>query len=203
MHLIWLDFETTGLDPNEHHIIEVAAYSAPFLDPTNLKLILSSPVYCSEFDLSKMSSFVRDMHSASGLLEEVRGGDCMRIEWVEERLAEHVTAFLDAGEEQPTLAGSSIHFDRSFIVKHMPSLTRLLSHRLYDVSAIKLEAESLGMPRIPKALAHRADDDIKESIRHLQLVREWRSQGNKLARATQVFFPDCINLKTLGTGSIW
>ncbi len=71
------------------------------------------------------------------------------------------------------LAGSSIHFDHAFLAVHMPRFAARLSHRHYDVSAIKLFCQSLGADKFPKAEAHRAKDDIAESIAHAKACAEW------------------------------
>ena len=56
---------------------------------------------------------------------------------------------------------------------HMPRLAARFSHRHYDVSAVKLFCRSLGMPKPPKAEAHRATADVLESIAHARLCAEW------------------------------
>ena len=71
------------------------------------------------------------------------------------------------------LAGSSIHFDLGFLRVHMPKLAAKFSHRLFDVSAIKLFCESLGMPKLPKAEAHRAMVDVEESFAHYKACADW------------------------------
>jgi oligoribonuclease (3'-5' exoribonuclease) len=71
------------------------------------------------------------------------------------------------------LAGSSVHFDHGFIKHWWPQLASRFSHRHYDVSAVKLFCESLGMPRLPKAEAHRAREDILESIAHARECVRW------------------------------
>lgn len=78
------------------------------------------------------------------------------------------------GKENVTaLAGSSVHFDLGFLRTYMPRLSRQLSHRCYDVSAVKLFCRSLGMPKLPPEEAHRALPDIRESMRHAQLCASW------------------------------
>jgi oligoribonuclease len=80
-------------------------------------------------------------------------------------------------DEKPIIAGSSIHFDRRFMAKYMPELDARFSHQHYDVSSMKLFAESQGMSKFKKAEAHRAVADIDESIRHLVEVRKWLKEN--------------------------
>lgn len=71
------------------------------------------------------------------------------------------------------LAGFSVHFDLGFIRTHMPRLAARLSHRVYDVSAVKLFCRSLGMEKLPPEEAHRAMDDVMESVRHAEQCISW------------------------------
>jgi len=79
----------------------------------------------------------------------------------------------EARERITALAGSSVHFDRTFLARFTPTLARNLSHRCYDVSAVKLFCRSLGMPKLPPEEAHRAMPDILESMGHAALCRDW------------------------------
>ena len=74
------------------------------------------------------------------------------------------------------LAGNSIHQDRRFIRRYMPALDARLHYRMVDVSTIKELARRwypdsfAEAPR--KATAHRAMDDIRESVDELRFWRE-------------------------------
>lgn len=79
----------------------------------------------------------------------------------------------EARNHTTALAGSSVHFDLGFLRVHMPKLAKNLSHRCYDVSAVKLFCRSLGMPKPPPEEAHRALPDCEESLRHARLCADW------------------------------
>ncbi len=65
------------------------------------------------------------------------------------------------------IAGNSIAQDRSFIDRHMPRLARRLHYRMLDVTSWKIVlAERFGL-KYEKKKAHRALDDIRESIGEL------------------------------------
>ena len=76
-------------------------------------------------------------------------------------------------DDRPTLAGRSVHFDLGFLRVHMPRVAARLSHRVLDVSAVELFCRSQGMSKLPKALGHRAKDDVLESMEHLRRCKAW------------------------------
>jgi hypothetical protein len=77
------------------------------------------------------------------------------------------------------LAGDSVHFDLGFVRYHMPTLAKRLSHRVYDVSAIKLFCRSLGMPKIERKEdpVHRAAGDVLRSIEHAKYCADWLARN--------------------------
>jgi oligoribonuclease len=173
MKLLWLDLETTGLDPQTHDILEAAWSVAPLLDPFAIDSEIESSTirYKLAAEAPSIDPFVLDMHRKNGLWDE-----CSRrligVRDVEEQLLSLVPECADK-EQRWVLAGSTIHFDKSFLRVHMPELHERLSHRLYDVSAIKLFCQSLGMAKPPKAEAHRAAADVLESVAHAKACAEW------------------------------
>ena len=74
------------------------------------------------------------------------------------------------------MAGNSIHTDKMFLQKYMPSLHNYLSYRLVDVSSIKelckrwFPSEYRKTP--PKKQSHTAMLDIQESIDELKYYRQ-------------------------------
>lgn len=172
--LLWLDLETTSTDENHDHVLEVAAATASLDDACNITHRYRTSIFYEDVLVQFLDPYVKDMHTKNGLLNECVNSDT-KIEMAEDALLEFVPVIEDS-DERVTLAGSSVHFDLRFIRRWMPRLARRLSHRILDVSSIKLENEGLGMPRIQKGNAHRAKDDIEESVAHLKMCREWRSE---------------------------
>lgn len=168
MKLIWLDIETTGLNPEIDSILEIAAFEAEMERPFDAVKIYDTVLVWPLASMASlvMDSFVRDMHTKNGLLEA-----CARSNVTTNDAQTDLCRRLP--EKEYVLAGSSAHFDHSFIHKHMPILNARFSHRHYDVSAVKLFAQSLGMKPFPKAGAHRAAADCLESIAHAKAVAEW------------------------------
>ncbi len=170
MKVVWFDAETTGLDPHEGGILEVAVVVTDLehlLEPTgpSLSCVLRlEPAW-------PMSPFVRDMHTKNGLLGESRESQLMALD-VELALLALVPDVPDKNE-RPILAGSSVHFDRSFLGVWMPTLAARLSHRAIDTRSIQLFCQSLGMPAIPKQEKHRAMPDVLEAIDCARKCAAW------------------------------
>lgn len=195
--LVWLDVETTGLDPERDRLLEVAVALADLRDPSNVRHVFQQVMYfpprpdkarelgwgettlrISENAWARLDPFIVEMHTKNGLFDECPNG--MQPYEVEKRLLDLIP-WVEDKDDRPILAGSSIHFDHAFLKVHMPHVSARLSHRHYDVSALKLVCQSLGMPRFRKAEAHRAKDDIDESVRHgLECVEWMADRGHDL-----------------------
>lgn len=166
MKLLWLDLETTGLEPMLDSILEVAAGLADFARPFHCPCLIARTLH---FDAQGVvvDPRVAQMHFRSGLWDACLESK-LRLPQVEYDLLQ-----LAGDNDAIVLAGSSVHFDHGFLNVYMPRLASLLSHRHYDVSAVKLFCQSLGMKPLPKGEAHRAMADVEESVAHARACAEW------------------------------
>src|SRR6202023_618264 len=170
--LVWIDCEMTGLDLGSDKLIEIAV----LVTDAELNVLgdgVDVVIHADDAALSSMIDVVTEMHSRSGLDEEVKAStvdlataEAMVLDYIGEHVKQPKTA---------PLAGNSIATDRSFIARDMPKLDSYLHYRMIDVSSIK-ELCRRWYPRIyygqpAKGLAHRALADIHESIRELQYYR--------------------------------
>jgi len=177
MKLLWLDLETTGLDPQQDCILEIALMEADFENPfevgegfqATLPLRVSHDMMLHEFH-----PIVLEMHTKNGLWDECRKSTRSLAD-VEDALLNRFgwSRGMKIEHELYVLAGSTVSFDHEFLKLDMREFARHLSHRHYDVSAIKLFCQSLGMPKLPKGEAHRAMADIRESIAHARECARW------------------------------
>jgi oligoribonuclease len=169
--LVWIDCEMTGLDLEIDELVEIAVVITDFelnvLDP-GLSIVIRPDASA----LENMSAFVRDMHTTSGLIEEIPNGKSLAE--AEYEVLEYVLKYAPGTRTAP-LAGNTIGTDRMFIAKFMPRLDNHLHYRNVDVSSIK-ELARRWFPRIyfnapEKHGGHRALADILESIRELEYYR--------------------------------
>ncbi len=170
-NLIWLDLEMTGLNPNEHTIIEIAT----LITDSELNLVAEGPTLAICHDpetLVKMEKWSRDTHTQSGLLKRVEASN-VTLEQAETRSLEFVSRYCP--EKKSPLCGNSISHDRRFLERYMPKLFAYLHYRNIDVSTMK-ELVSRWYPTRTappkKKAAHLALEDIHESIRELKFYRE-------------------------------
>ena len=162
----------TGLEPDRHVIVEIATV----ITDDDLNVVAHGPdivIHASDAELAEMGEFVTEMHTSSGLLEHIRSSNITR------RAAEEATLsfLLASGIETGTvpLCGNSIGTDRRFLQEYMPELEKFFHYRNVDVSTIK-ELAQRWLPaavthRPDKATAHRALDDVMESIAELSFYR--------------------------------
>lgn len=170
--LVWIDLEMTGLEPDRHVIVEVAAV----VTDAELNILdegLDLVIHASEEQLGEMDDFVTAMHAKSGLDKEIRQSSTT-IEEAEDAVLKLLQKHCDPNHPAP-LAGNSIATDRTFIRAYMPRLDAALHYRMIDVSTIK-ELARRWHPRAyfnqpDKGMAHRALQDIIESIRELDFYR--------------------------------
>jgi oligoribonuclease len=168
---VWIDCEMTGLHLDRDALVEVAAlvtdYDLQVLGD-GVDLVVKPPPEA----LEQMDPFVREMHTSSGLIEELEAG--ITLAEAEEQVLAYVREHCPEGS-RPPLAGNSVGTDRLFLSRDMPALDAFLHYRIVDVSSIK-ELARRWYPRAyynapEKHGNHRALADIQESVEELRYYR--------------------------------
>lgn len=169
--LIWLDLEMTGLDTARDEIIEIATV----ITDKELNIIATGPeiaIYQPDEVLEQMDKWNRTHHKKSGLIDRVKHSTVSLLEAEKQTLSflkEHLS------EKDSPLCGNSICQDRRFMARLMPTLEQFFHYRHIDVSTIK-EIARRWRPDLYQSLkkdsAHRAIDDILESIEELRFYKE-------------------------------
>ena len=168
--LAWIDLEMTGLDPEKHHIIEIAC----LVTNSNLDIIAEGPeiaIYQDDDILDLMNEWNIKQHNSSGLVEKIKSSDICLKE-AEQKSLNFFQTYIK--QHQSPLCGSSVSHDRRFLIKHMPKLASHFHYRHIYVSSFKevIKRWSPDADEFVKESSHRAMDDIKDSVNELKFYRE-------------------------------
>ncbi|MEM7284943.1 MAG: oligoribonuclease [Actinomycetota bacterium] len=170
--LAWMDLEMTGLEPGRHVIVEIAT----LITDDDLELIAEGPdlvIHATDEQLIEMDKVVVEMHTRSGLLDQIKASTMT----LEEAGAETLAFLKEHIPEARTvpLCGNSIGTDRRFLARFLPEIEQFLHYRSVDVSTVKELARRWNPDTVSKAPGkaggHRAMDDIKESLTELRHYR--------------------------------
>lgn len=170
-HLVWLDMEMTGLDPDRDRVIEVAM----IVTDGDLNEVAQSPVWVihqPDAVLDAMDEWNKNTHGKSGLLDRVRASTHDEVTASSEILAFLVEWSPRRGSP---MCGNSICQDRRFMARHLPAVEDWFHYRNLDVSTLK-ELCRRWRPALAKGVvkkgAHTALADIQESIEEMRYYRQ-------------------------------
>jgi oligoribonuclease len=189
--LVWMDLEMTGLDHTSDVIVEIAT----LITDDELNIVAEGPdlvVHADDAALDGMDPFVVNMHTKSGLLEQIKASTISLADAGAQTLAfiqEHVPE-----ARSVPLCGNSIGTDRRFLAAALPEIEDYLHYRSIDVSSVK-ELVKRWYPELdakrPRGHgSHRALDDIRESVRELAYYREHVFVPSEAAVDAAVDSPD-------------
>ena len=169
--LVWVDCEMTGLDTKVDTLLEVAV----LITDEDLGIVAEGPnivIHHPEEVLKSMNEWCIEHHANSGLTKMVRDST-ISLEEAEDKILSFVKQWIP--EKKCPLAGNSVGQDAKFLEKYMPKFMNQLHYRIVDVSTIKelsrrwYPEQYVMAPK--KKMAHRALDDIKESIEELKYYK--------------------------------
>jgi len=210
---IWIDIETSGLDPDRSEILEIYAVvtDSNMMPVDHLHLLLHHPVnvllhrsshWCKrhfgkygnglfnecnystlsyadaehhlwnffEFYATNPIGTTRPLNEQRPFFDRTLGAAGQHINEEEEY---HVS---NRPHRLIMLAGSTIHFDREFLLKYFPCLRKLLNHKVIDVTSLlesvrRFNPEALGSLPKPQNI-HRAGADIYDSINLYKYIKD-------------------------------
>ena len=171
--LVWMDLEMTGLDPAKNVIVEIAT----IVTDDQLNIVAEGPdlvIHQPEEALAMMEPVVVDMHTRSGLLDQIRAST-FTLEEAGRITLEFIKEHVPSARSVP-LCGNSIGMDRRFLDAYLPEIEHYLHYRSVDVSSVK-ELVRRWYPAVlnsrgNKQGTHRALDDVRESIAEMRFYRE-------------------------------
>jgi oligoribonuclease len=171
--LLWLDIETTGLDPVLGEILEIGMVVTDLdLGPIDsISVVINHPL---ERIKALCNEFVTKMHTDNGLFNDVEGSLNSEI-YTELILMSFVEKHFP--DNAPELHGNTVHFDKKWLERKMPTLAKLFNYRIVDVSSLKImfknyapdQAEDIqaylkAISKIKSLTEHRVIPDILHSI---------------------------------------
>lgn len=174
-HLIWIDLEMTGLDPDNDSILEIATA----VTDKDLNLLAEGPEFAIHHPLERleaMDDWNRNQHGRSGLWQRVLDSN-MDLATAEALTVDFLARWIPAGRSP--MCGNSICQDRRFLHRLMPRLERFFHYRNLDVSTIK-ELARRWSPEVARGFskdsAHTALSDVRDSIAELRHYRPFMGQ---------------------------
>ena len=171
-HLIWIDLEMTGLDPDTDSIIEIAT----LVTDKDLNLLAEGPELAIRHPLERlqaMDDWNRNTHTKSGLWNRVLASG-VDMAAAEQATLAFLADWVPAGKSP--ICGNSICQDRRFLVRCMPQLEDYFHYRNLDVSTLKELVRRWNpglLDGFKKEGAHTALSDIRESVAELRYYRRF------------------------------
>lgn len=158
--LLWVDLEFTGLDPDQNKILEVGAIATD-MELNEIARYRAVVKVDDDFLRERLSAPFWTAHpeTRDALIAQNQNG--RPVAEVEQELIAFVDKYFG---RTIYLAGNSIHQDRKFIEREMPTLDTKLHYRMLDVTAWKIYFENALGRRFTKPENHRAEEDILGSI---------------------------------------
>lgn len=179
--ILFLDLETTGTDPEKDLVLEVGAVLVEAVSLDNVWQ-QTSYIHTLSDPTESMSDFVKDMHTNSGLIKGLEEDhDEVRFS-LEDTLSNYLSMIRNGlwlpyadvyGQQWIRLGGYSPQFDRQFIQRHAPHFSKLLHHRMIDVSTLRACAKAWAPHLVEdQDVAHRALADCLAAIEELKTYRK-------------------------------
>lgn len=168
--LVWIDIETTGLDPKTDKLLQVALILTDndFNEIAIFDWIIQQN---SKRAFKKADSQVQEMHRKTGLWDRLEDGQGDKV--VEWELREVLQAVRGNSKWPVRIGGNSVHFDLGFLKEKFPTASKELSHQVLDMSAVlgyfRIVGQKVELPKAERT--HDALDDIRDTINQAKLTK--------------------------------
>ncbi|QAX94337.1 DnaQ-like DNA polymerase III subunit [Gordonia phage Harambe] len=190
---VFIDLETTGLNPVTEEIIEFAIMVVDTdtweqVEGQTLAGLVFTPQIVQRLNDDSFVKPVREMHNKNGLFPKLRkfidnGTATSTYEEVEARILGRLKDFQIKGLP---VWGSSVHFDRKFLEQKMPKLNDYFHYRVVDSSSDmerlkatrpdlwkKIDNDPSKYVSPPEAPNHRALEDLRHSVDLERRIAKW------------------------------
>jgi oligoribonuclease len=173
--IVWVDVETSGLEPETDSLLEVGLIITDneLNEVARTNVVLAPP---RGWQLV-FKPVIVEMHTkgeGNGLMAECEAngvsyqrGMFALISWLDTNLE-------DFRSDPPPMAGNSVHFDRAFLRAKMGLLEECFHYRNIDVSSLKLVNRlwNFAEPWEGDRKIHRALPDLEDSVAELRHYRD-------------------------------
>ena len=168
-NVAWVDAETTGLDPDDGLLLEVAV----IVTDSGLR-VLDSVEWLVGNDITvgalkkRCHPKVAEMHTANGLWDALAHTEALTDR---ECLDDELAALL-AAHDKPMLGGRNPSFDRAWLERWLPKSAAQLHYRHIDETGMQWLFKGAGLGIGQSSNAHRAGQDISECLYRVMSYRE-------------------------------
>lgn len=187
--LLWLDFESTGLNTLTKHVTEVSARFTPLEGSILPDWGFDAPIAQPESVLEEADDWVKE-HQRETLNRSRYDPNRLRDYLELDHILSRWLDYFGSSPNKPTihLAGNSVWFDRAFMIRFLPWSMARLHYRQVDVSSVRMFLEG-AVPDLGRLFAftkrelHRTADDVFDSIQQYGLYRDFLRRLAQQAKA--------------------
>lgn len=177
MYLLWTDCEMTGLNFKTDKLLEIACILTKIDNIDKVLFQYHSYFKQNKKNTDKMNNICKNMHTNSGLINKVLSSKAT-YKKVENEILNLIVSHVPT-DEKIYIAGNSVYTDLVFIKNSLPILFQRIHYRIFDISTLKLIANTKNIPSFKKEKKHEASSDIHESIAEYKYYQKVLLKNNE------------------------